>query len=181
MSTGAERMTPCADPGLGSFGVSIPVAGVLAALVVLCGDLALMPSLPWVAGFLFLCMEAELRVGRVPPALIFVALLSVLGHWAFVGDELDLLHGLAGAMAGFALVLLAAGIRWERTPETLVLMVLGAFWGLLAVFGVSGYAIVARGALAIPLWKLGKMRSLALTPFIALGVIFYQLWGAPWS
>ncbi len=58
---------------------------------------------------------------------------------------------------------------------------LGAIWGPLAVFGVSGYAIVALRTLAIPLWKLGKMRSLALTPFIALGVISYPLWGAPWS
>lgn len=110
-----------------------------------------LPATWWVAAFLFLAIEQDVRQLRIPNWLTFGGLAVALGLAALERGLPGLGNASLGAGAALGALFIPFAMRWLGAGDVKAMMVLGAFWGLEYVFPTLFWMIMAGGGLAVAL------------------------------
>lgn len=110
-----------------------------------------LPRLGWAAAFLLLAVERDVRLRRIPNWLTFSGVILALALCGWQGGADALLPALAGAGAGFALLIVPFAAGALGAGDVKAAMVLGALWGAGALFEVLAWSVLAGGGLALGL------------------------------
>jgi prepilin peptidase CpaA len=89
-----------------------------------------LPATEWVAAFLFLAIEHDVRSMRLPNWLTLGGLAGALGLAVAERGLPGLGYAAAGAGAALAVLFLPFSMRWLGAGDVKAMMALGAFWGL---------------------------------------------------
>lgn len=130
-----------------------PLAMVLAAAVstafLVCVPVDRLPTLGWVAVFLFFAMESDLRSLRIPNALNLVGGLAALAIAFVHGGPAAAAWALAAAGLTFALLFPLFAWRILGAGDVKALMVLAAFLGAAALPGLLWWSAVCGGVIGL--------------------------------
>ncbi len=142
---GPETRTDCSPV------TSMAVAAAVVACVVSSGEIERLPALGWVAAFLFLVVEHDVRTLRIPNWLTFPALALALAAAAVQGGFAGFGVAFGGTALAFLILFPAFAFGWLGAGDVKAAMVLGALCGAAAMPGLVWWMFVAGGALAIAL------------------------------
>jgi prepilin peptidase CpaA len=140
-----------------------------------------LPVFGWAAAFLFFAVASDLRFHRIPNWLTLPALLAALLVSPWAGATSGPFEAAAGAALGFALLVGPYALGGMGAGDVKALMVLGAWLGPEATFGVAVWASIAGGAFGLTLLALrGELSAYArrwgrtLVSSLRLGRIAYE-------
>jgi prepilin peptidase CpaA len=133
------------------FGVSVAIGASVSAGFLWSAQESPLPATGWAAAFLFLAVEHDVRLMRIPNWLTFGGLALALALAAVTRGWPGLYEALLGA--GFALAVLFAPflLRWLGAGDVKAMMVLGALWGRELVLPTLFWMFLAGGGLALAL------------------------------
>jgi prepilin peptidase CpaA len=110
-----------------------------------------LPATGWAAVFLFLAVEHDVRLLRIPNWLTAGGLVTALGLATTTRGAPGLLEALAGAGVALAVLFVPFLLRWLGAGDVKAMMVLGALWGRELVLPTLFWMFIAGGGLAIAL------------------------------
>jgi prepilin peptidase CpaA len=110
-----------------------------------------LPATAWAAAFLFLAIEHDVRLLRIPNWLTGGGLAAALALAGATRGAIGVAYALAGAGAALAALFGPFVLRWLGAGDVKAVMVLGALWGHELVLPTLFWMIVSGGVLAIAL------------------------------
>jgi prepilin peptidase CpaA len=122
-----------------------------------------LPATGWAAAFLFLAVEHDVRLLRIPNWLTFGGLGVALALAAITRGSLGVTAAAAGAGTALAVLFLPFALRWLGAGDVKAMMVLGALWGRGLVLPTLFWMVIVGGGMAIALVAArGELRDLLL-------------------
>jgi prepilin peptidase CpaA len=138
----------------------------------LSGNREPLPAFAWAAVFLFLVVEEDLRVRRIPNWLTGSALVVAIGLATWTDGWSGGVTALLGAGLALAVLFPMFLLRGIGAGDVKARMVLGALWGPVHLFGSLLWILVAGGVLAIAIGAIhGLLAEIVRRWALALSVL----------
>lgn len=107
------------------------------------------PAFAWVAAFLFMAVESDVRSLRIPNWLNLAGLLIAFAHAGLLSGWVGIGEAALGAGCAFALLFPFFAIRALGAGDVKALMVLGAALGAVALPALLWWSVLCGGAMGL--------------------------------